>query len=149
MAAADGHRKVRADRASQSTAVTRNCSDTLNRAGCVRTGQRVLTRLALVCHALRLGREHSDRIRCRLWSGSPARSRVGGRAAMRGALATYLPDRNGVVHIGSAHGKVAVYLTETEAYDLADLYGHGDSFSTEIIDAAIAAYPAIEVDEGA
>lgn len=55
--------------------------------------------------------------------------------------AVYWPDRDGVVRVGNARGKVALYLDEVEAFLLADLYGDRDSCREELINAAIAAYP--------
>jgi hypothetical protein len=46
-----------------------------------------------------------------------------------------------VVEIGSAHGKIALYLTETEAIDLAHLYGLDDTGAQEIMEAVEKAYP--------
>lgn len=50
-------------------------------------------------------------------------------------------DRNGVAHIGNAHGKIAVYLNESEAIDLAHHYGPGDAAYDEIMEAVEVAYP--------
>ena len=50
-------------------------------------------------------------------------------------------DRNGVVHIGNASGKIAVYLDETEAIDLAYLYGPRDDAYRELMEAVEIAYP--------
>ena len=46
-----------------------------------------------------------------------------------------------VVEIGSAHGKIALYLTEAEAIDLAHLYGLDDIGAQEIMEAVETAYP--------
>jgi hypothetical protein len=54
---------------------------------------------------------------------------------------TFRPGRNGVVEIGNAHGKVAVYLDEREAIDVALMYGDGDGMYDEILAAVEAAYP--------
>ena len=45
-------------------------------------------------------------------------------------------------HIGSAHGRIALWLTESEAIDLAHLYGLDDIGAREIMEAVEKAYPA-------
>ena len=45
-------------------------------------------------------------------------------------------------HIGSAKGRIALWLTESEAIDLAHLYGLDDIGAQEIMDAVEKAYPA-------
>jgi hypothetical protein len=50
-------------------------------------------------------------------------------------------DSKGVVHIGNARGKIAVYLDETEAIDLAYLYGPRDDAYRELMEAVETAYP--------
>jgi hypothetical protein len=49
--------------------------------------------------------------------------------------------RNGVVEIGNARGKIAVYLDETEAIDLAYLYDPRDVAHRELMEAVEVAYP--------
>ena len=49
--------------------------------------------------------------------------------------------RKTVVEIGSADGRIALYLTETEAIDLAHLYGLDDIGAREIMEAVERAYP--------
>lgn len=44
-------------------------------------------------------------------------------------------------HIGNPRGRIAVWLDEAEAIDLAHLYGHRDGAYEEILDAVERAYP--------
>ena len=44
-------------------------------------------------------------------------------------------------HIGSSHGRIALWLTESQAIDLAHLYGLDDIGAQEIMEAVEAAYP--------
>lgn len=53
----------------------------------------------------------------------------------------YWPDREGIVSIGNAKGKIAIYCDESEAIDLAHLYHSEDGFRNEILEAVEAAYP--------
>jgi hypothetical protein len=46
-----------------------------------------------------------------------------------------------VVEIGNARGRIALYLDETEAIDLAHQYGPGDRAYDELMDAVEKAYP--------
>lgn len=55
--------------------------------------------------------------------------------------------RKTVVEIGSAHGRIALYLTETEAIDLAHLYGLDDIGAREIMEAVEKAYPKPDEEE--
>lgn len=50
-------------------------------------------------------------------------------------------DERGVVRIGDARGKVAVYLDETGCYDLAACFRSDDLFVDELHKAAALAYP--------
>lgn len=43
--------------------------------------------------------------------------------------------------IGNAHGRIALYLNEREAIDLAVLYGSGDRAYDELMEAVKQAYP--------
>lgn len=45
------------------------------------------------------------------------------------------------VHIGDAKGRIALWLDEQSAWDLADLFRHEDLGRKEIIDAILKAYP--------
>ena len=45
------------------------------------------------------------------------------------------------VHIGNRKGRIAVWLDEQEAHDMAAHYGHQDGFSAELIKAIDEAYP--------
>lgn len=49
--------------------------------------------------------------------------------------------RSGVIEIGNAHGRIALFLDETEAIDLAGMYGVQDGAYREIMDAVEKAYP--------
>lgn len=55
-------------------------------------------------------------------------------------------NSKGEVHIGSSNGKIAVWCTESEAYDMANTYGERDGFFEEMMDAIKLAYPK-ETDE--
>lgn len=50
------------------------------------------------------------------------------------------------VEIGNPRGRIAVYLDETEAIDMAHHYGLGDGFAAELLEAVEKAYPP-ETDE--
>jgi hypothetical protein len=56
------------------------------------------------------------------------------RAAARGSY------REPIVEIGNAHGRIALYLDETEAIDLAGLYGSYDLAYEELLEAVEKAY---------
>lgn len=56
-------------------------------------------------------------------------------------MSGYRLGRNDVVEIGSNHGKIAVFLTESEAIDLAHLYGMDDRAAQELMQAVEVAYP--------
>lgn len=45
------------------------------------------------------------------------------------------------VHIGNAKGRIAIWCDESEAIDLAMIYGPGDGFYREIMAAIEMAYP--------
>lgn len=47
-------------------------------------------------------------------------------------------------HIGNARGRIAVWLDESEAIDLAEFYGPGDEAHAEIMAAVERAYPKVE-----
>ncbi len=51
-------------------------------------------------------------------------------------------------HIGNPHGRIAVWLDEIEAIDLAHLYGTHDEAYLEILKAVELAYPAVTATEG-
>lgn len=53
--------------------------------------------------------------------------------------------RGNIVEIGS--GKIAVYLDESEAIDMAHHYGLDDGFSKDLLKAVEIAYPKQEDDE--
>jgi hypothetical protein len=63
--------------------------------------------------------------------GDPAMAAAEARGRARGP----------VVEIGNAQGRIAVYLNETEAIDLAHLYGPSDRAYDELMDAVERAYP--------
>jgi hypothetical protein len=50
----------------------------------------------------------------------------------------------GIVEICSAHGKIAVYFTESEAWDLYYLLHSDDMFRAELQAAILRAYPSPE-----
>lgn len=54
--------------------------------------------------------------------------------------------RRGVVEIGDADGRIAVYLNESSAIDLAYLYDSRDPFRSELLNAVSVAYPAPDED---
>lgn len=51
------------------------------------------------------------------------------------------PHESHVVKIGNSRGRIALYLDETEAIDLAHHYGPGDLAYDELMDAVEQAYP--------
>lgn len=53
---------------------------------------------------------------------------------------TYPPHQQ--VHIGDPDGRVALWLNERSCYDLAQCLRHDDRGHTELIEAAMRAYPA-------
>ena len=50
-------------------------------------------------------------------------------------------------HIGNGRGRIALWLDETEAIDLAYLYGLNDLGAKELLDAVERAYPSVEDEE--
>ena len=52
-----------------------------------------------------------------------------------------------VERIGNPRGRIAVYLDEREAIDMAEHYGSHDLFSKELMDAVERAYPKGDEDE--
>lgn len=50
-------------------------------------------------------------------------------------------SRRAVVEIGNAHGRIALYLDEREAIDLAEHYGRSDEAYRELMEAVEKAYP--------
>jgi hypothetical protein len=53
-------------------------------------------------------------------------------------------NSKGEVHIGSNKGKIAVWLNESEAIDMAHTYGPSDRFYDELMYAVSLAYPQVE-----
>lgn len=51
------------------------------------------------------------------------------------------------VHIGNAHGKIALWLTKYEAIGLAQILGSDDNITAELYEAIEAAYPAAPTSE--
>lgn len=49
--------------------------------------------------------------------------------------------RHGIVEIGNAHGKIAIYCDEGEAWDLYHMFSPEDSFRRDIAYAIQKAYP--------
>lgn len=62
-------------------------------------------------------------------------------------MKSFTPDRDGVVSIGVANGKIAVYLDEDGANNLIAAFGGEDGLSKDIARAILAAYP--DDEEGA
>lgn len=52
------------------------------------------------------------------------------------------PRESEIVQVGDAHGRIAVYLGEQSARDLAALYGPSDAAHDELVWAIGQAYPA-------
>jgi hypothetical protein len=55
-------------------------------------------------------------------------------------------DEPGVVEIGNAHGKIAIYCDEDEAINIASHYPYPDVFGREILAAVEKAYPKDETE---
>lgn len=51
------------------------------------------------------------------------------------------PNSDGIVRVGNTRGRIALYLDETEAVDLAYKYGLDDEGAKELLAAVEAAYP--------
>lgn len=49
--------------------------------------------------------------------------------------------RDGEVHIGNAHGRIAIWCNESEAIEIAGIYGPHDGFYKDVMWAIEKAYP--------
>lgn len=59
-----------------------------------------------------------------------------------------MANSDGTVHVGNAHGKIAIWCDESEAIEIAEFYGPRDAFYKEVMKAVSVAYPKTERERG-